>query len=105
MSDLPDIMNHPGFQSILECVRLVVREEMKAVAAAADPTQPITAEQLCERWKVVAATKELQLHKLARLAREGRLRPLAGGKGWSKRYALTAVIAAEKILQRKGAAA
>lgn len=96
-------MRDPHFQQSL---RAVLREELQAVLgpliAPKDLTQPITTEELCARWKVKAASKELQLHKLARLARLGRLKPLAGGKGWTKRYALTAVIAAEKVLQRKG---
>jgi hypothetical protein len=95
MSALADITD-PGMLQFLERVRLIVREELdKRGSPVAEATRPLTAEQLCTRWKIKADTPELQLHKLARLARRWKLSPFAGTRGWAAVYAIADVVDAE----------
>jgi len=51
-----------------------------------DLTRPLTAEELCERWKVVASSDALRL---------------SGGRGWHARYSRDAVLHAESYASGK----
>lgn len=66
-----------------------------------DLTRPLTAEELCERWKVVASSDALRLDYLTRKCRAWGLRPLSGGRGWHARYSREAVLHAESYASGK----
>jgi hypothetical protein len=109
-----------GVQHLNQCLLLLLKEvrqlrqEVKAVAgegtrAPEDMTRPLTAEQLCARWRVEAASDELRLLYLGRKCRAWGLRPLQGGRGWAALYSRADVLHAEsfaggKIKRRRHAA-
>jgi hypothetical protein len=88
-----------GLAQLQACVNLLlteVRDLRKAVAANADPTRPLTAEEMCERWHIVAPQPELRLLYLARKCRLHGLQPLKGGSGWNALYLRADVLRAEE---------
>lgn len=102
-----------GFEQLQEALRVVFEVEMPALLtklqAAQDPTRPMTARELCERWVIDGATPELQLANLARRCRLYGLHAFRGSDGWNALYGRTDVLRAEecgagKIRSRKSAA-
>lgn len=71
------------------------------VPRSMEDTRPLTAEELCERWKVVASSDALRLDYLTRKCRAWGLRPLSGGRGWHARYSREAVLHAESYASGK----
>ena len=97
-----EIITDPAVDSLLARIRLVVREELAARADVdasnqpLDPLKPLSAEELCVRWGIMATSAKLRLHRLAYLCRRRGLVAAAGTRGAKKRFALPDVIAAEK---------
>lgn len=93
----------------LEGIERMLGDAVPRSMAAEDVTRPLTALELCERWRVTAASKELKLLYLSRKCRAWGLRPLKGGRGWAALYGRADVLHAEsfaggKIKRRKHAA-
>lgn len=84
--------------ALLECIRMVVREELAARGEKApmDPLRLLSADELCTRWGIDAETHALRMHRLAYLCRRRGLSAAAGTRGVKKRYALPDVLNAEK---------
>ncbi len=73
----------------------VLLGEVRDLKREADATAPLTAEQLCARWKVAGDEPADRLFNLARKCREWGLEPMKGTRGWHALYARPAVLAAE----------
>jgi hypothetical protein len=73
----------------------VLLGEVRNLKRETDATAPLTAEQLCARWKVAGDEPADRLFNLARKCREWGLEPMKGTRGWHALYARPAVLAAE----------
>lgn len=108
-----------GIEQLNECLALVLSKldgieqrlagGVTAESKPEDMTRPLTALELCERWRVRASSKERQLLYLSRKCRAWGLRPLKGGRGWHALYGRADVLHAEsyaggKLHRRKHAA-
>ena len=104
-----------GVEQLMECVTLVlakvesIERRLLDAGEAHDLTAPLTAEELCARWKIDASSPDLQLLYLGRKCRAWGLRPLKGGRGWNALYGRADVLHAEsfaggKINRRRHAA-
>lgn len=88
-----------GLKQIQLCVNLLMEEVAglrKEVQAQADPTRPVTAEELCGRWHIDGPTPEHRLLYLARRCRLYGLQALKGGDGWNALYRRADVLRAEE---------
>jgi hypothetical protein len=83
-----------GVQELRECLDLLLAD-IRELKREVDATAPLTAEQLCERWKVAGTEPEDRLFNLARKCREWGLQAMKGTRGWHALYARPAVLAAE----------
>lgn len=93
-----------GLEELRKCFDLLmveVKALRKEVQSGADPTRPLTAEELCERWHIVAPQPQLQLLYLARKCRLHGLQPLKGGSGWNALYRRADVVRAEEYAAGK----
>lgn len=72
-----------------------LRREIREMKREADPTAPMTAGDLCVRWKVEADSPEMQLKYLARRCLAWGVRPMRGTRGWEALYPRQAVLHAE----------
>lgn len=71
-----------------------------------DPTRPLSAEELCQRWNITGPTPAHRLRYLTRLCRAYGLTHLEGRDGWNALYRRADVLRAEehgagKIRSRK----
>lgn len=86
--------------AVAESLRTMVREEVSAAVAALaprDPTLPITAEELCTRWKIKGKDLRQKLHNLNRRIADQCLNlvPLDGSKGKRALYLFADVVKVE----------
>lgn len=92
-----------GIEQLEGCVATILTElrelraEVKMSRGQEDMTRPLTAGELCERWKIKAATHELELLALRRRCGAWGLRPLNGVRGWKALYARAEVLRAESF--------
>lgn len=97
-----------GMQQLSECLAVLltkvegIEQVVKStgwqpVSHAADETRPLSAGELCERWRITAETEALELVYLARLCRRWGLRPLSGTRGWEALYRREDVLHAEAV--------
>jgi len=104
-----------GIEQLNQCVSLVlaklegIEQRLASAAKLEDMTAPLTAAELCKRWKIDAGTEARQLLYLSRKCSAWGLRPLKGGRGWNALYSRADVLHAEsfaggKINRRKHAA-
>ena len=92
-----------GVLQLQEAVALMLAQRPgidRKLAALLDPTRPLTAEELCERWGITAETPELQLAYLRRKARKWGLEALDGSDGWQALYTRGDVLHAEAFAAR-----
>lgn len=100
-----------GLQTLREAVALLLAEKPgndRKLAALLDPTRPLTAEEMCERWDITSESEAGQLELLNKRAVRWGLRPLAGTRGWDALYSREDVLHAEamaagKLTRRKHA--
>lgn len=100
MSDVA-IITDPGLAQLDACVRKLFSEALGELKREADPTRPLTAEALCERWNIAGDSDEARLYNLARKCRLWGLEPMKGTRGWEALYARGAVLAAESYAAGK----
>lgn len=103
-----------GVAQLAECVATILVElrELRAEVASrsqevkagpsrgeevTDMTRPVSAVELCERWKITAPSRALRLTYLARKCKAWGLRPLKGTRGEGAMFARDAVIHAEAV--------
>ena len=96
-----------GMAQLQECMTLVlskldgIEQKMTGARTVEDMTAPLSAEALCERWKIKAPSRALRLTYLARKCQAWGLRPLAGTRGESAMYGRDAVVHAESFASGK----
>lgn len=78
-----------------------VKELRAEVKREADPTRPLTAADLCERWHIEGETPQLKLKTLARKCGRYGLKQLKGGQGWNALYLRSHVLRAEELAAGK----
>lgn len=100
-----------GMQQLSECLAVLLTKvediekvlrtqalaELLGKKRLADDTRPLSAVELCERWRISAETETLELVYLARLCRRWGLRPLSGTQGWEALYRREDVLHAEAV--------
>lgn len=89
------VITDPGLAHLDACVRKLFSEVLSELKREADPTRPLTAEELCGRWNIAGDSGEARLFNLARKCRQWGLEPMKGTRGWEALYARSKVLAAE----------
>ncbi len=93
-----------GLQQLRECVALLLAREPgvdRKLAGLLDPTRPLTAAELCERWNITSWTAGQKLDAMTKRAKRWGLRPLLNTRGWEALYNRQDVLSAEELAAGK----
>lgn len=87
-----------GMEQLEACIMTVLTklEGIEQRLCTTDMTRPMTAAELCERWRIESSSPVLKLAYLARRCRSYGLQALKGGDGWNALYRRADVLRAEE---------
>ena len=86
-----------GLAQLNACL-VTLLTEVREMRREADPTAPMTAEDLCRRWQIPGETPKHQLFNLARRCGMYGLEAAKGTRGWEALFSRSDVLAAEAFM-------
>ena len=93
----PELQTEPGLAQLNACL-VTLLTQVREMRREADPTAPMTAEELCRRWQIPGETPKNQLFNLARRCGMYGREAAKGTRGWEALFSRSDVLATEAFM-------